>query len=213
MSAAPSHATPTGTAPARKPEDVRVLGLIRHLIEGGRLLLASLKARNAALPPISVIGRFGSLRLALIIARITRGLLLAEALEARLLRRRPRPEPSVPVDRPRRDPAPRRPCRTDAEDDAELEAGLPTAEEIAARIRHRPVGAVLVEICRDLGIDTTHPLWRDIQKAIIFNGGNLATMLRQWLRRTPESDAVARAIVPMMEGASLLPPPVHIHPP
>ena len=38
-------------------------------------------------------------------------------------------------------------------------------------------------------------------------------VLRQWLRRTPESDAVARAIAPMMEGASLLPPPVHIHPP
>ena len=210
MPAAP-ETTPTPKAAPRVADGL--VALVRRLVAFGQDLLETLQRGNTGFPPLPVVRRFGTISLSLVIARITRGLLLAEALEARLLRRRPRPEPSVPVDRPRRDPAPRRPCRTDAEDDAELEAGLPTAEEIAARIRHRPVGAVLVEICRDLGIDTTHPLWRDIQKAIIFNGGNLATMLRQWLRRTPESDAVARAIVPMMEGASLLPPPVHIHPP
>ena len=38
---------------------------------------------------------------------------------------------------------------------------LPTPAEITAdQVRRRPIGAVLADICRDLGITTDHPLWR-----------------------------------------------------
>ncbi len=58
---------------------------------------------------------------------------------------------------------------------------MPTADEIARRIRHQSSGTVIVDICRDLGIDTTHPLWPEIRNAIIAHGGSLARMLRLWM--------------------------------
>jgi hypothetical protein len=39
---------------------------------------------------------------------------------------------------------------------------MPTAEQIAAEVRRRPIGAVIADICRDLRILPSHPLWRDI---------------------------------------------------
>ena len=46
-------------------------------------------------------------------------------------------------------------------------ARLPTPAEIAAEVRRRPIGAVLADICRDLGIMPSDPLWRELQRAII----------------------------------------------
>ena len=62
------------------------------------------------------------------------------------------------------------------EDDARL-ALLPTPEQIAAKIRRQPIGAVIADICRDLGILPSHPLWRELQIVIIREGGNLAGLL------------------------------------
>ena len=70
-----------------------------------------------------------------------------------------RPEPQRR--RPHRGPAPRR---------------LPTEEEIAAEMRRRPIGAVIVDICCDLGIapgDIDRPFWDEINHAVIMYGGNL----------------------------------------
>ena len=60
---------------------------------------------------------------------------------------------------------------------------LPTPEDIAAEVRRRPIGAVIADICRDLGIVPSHPLWRELPLAIIANGGNLATLVKDILNR------------------------------
>jgi hypothetical protein len=106
---------------------------------------------------------------------------MAEALEERVIRGAKRLDtPPVqtavtrPPDRPR---ATRRTPSPLPDDDAALR-NLPSAREIAEQIRHRPIGDVLIDICRDLGIDGTHPLWRQLYRAILLNNGNLARMLR-----------------------------------
>ena len=57
-----------------------LLGLVRQLIDYGRQLAATLRSNPHP---------FGASDIALILARITRGLLRAEALEARIIRTRP----------------------------------------------------------------------------------------------------------------------------
>jgi hypothetical protein len=69
------------------------------------------------------------------------------------------------------------------DEDAELLGNMPSAREIAARIRNRKAGAVLADICRDLGITADHPLWRQINRAIIVHGGNPGKLLTIWLAR------------------------------
>ena len=94
----------------------------------------------------------GTADLAVIFARITHGLLLAEALEARLLRRAavldkgPRPRLA------RSTPRPTSPAPPPAQASDPHLADLPTAEQIAAEVRRRPIGAVIADICRNLGI-------------------------------------------------------------
>ena len=192
MSAEPdtASAAAAGTAKDHAPRDARGAGLlvlVRQLIGFGQAVVCSLRGRNATLPPFDVVRRFGCVNVALIIARITRGIMIAQALEARLMRRTPRDimppvRIAIPAGSPR--PAQRRPRRTDDQDDAELLGALPSAREIAERIRRRPAGAVIVEICRDLGITTEHPLWRTINMAIIRHGGSLVRMLHHWTRQS-----------------------------
>jgi hypothetical protein len=62
-------------------------------------------------------------------------------------------------------------------------------------VRRRPVGAVIVDICRDLGIrpgDCDRPFWDELCHAIIAYGGRLAGFFdprgprhRRDLRRSP----------------------------
>jgi hypothetical protein len=60
---------------------------------------------------------------------------------------------------------------------------LPTAAEIAAQVRRRPIGAVLADICRDFGITTAHPLWREFALTIIVNDGSLASLFKDIFKR------------------------------
>jgi hypothetical protein len=60
---------------------------------------------------------------------------------------------------------------------------IPTAEEIAEAARHRPVGAVIADICRDLGIVQSHPLWGDILMAVNEFGGNFVQLFKDTLKR------------------------------
>lgn len=72
--------------------------------------------------------------------------------------------------------APPDPHPSDPADDPRL-ARLPTEEEIAAEVRRRPIGAVIVDICRDLGIAPGHldrAFWDEINHAIMMYGGSLA---------------------------------------
>jgi hypothetical protein len=148
----------------------RLLGLVRQLIDYGRQLAATLRGNP---PP------FGPDGIALILARITHGLLRAEALEARIIRDAARVD-AGPV-------PPRAPCHRKSPPapglDPGLDPGMPTSEQIAAEVRRRPIGAVIADICRDLGIMPDHPLWPELRVLIIRHGGNLAYLVRDILDR------------------------------
>jgi hypothetical protein len=63
-------------------------------------------------------------------------------------------------------------------------ARLPTEEEIAAEVRRRPVGAVIADICRDLGIAPGRldpAFWRELSHAVI-----ASAMVRPRSRRPGE---------------------------
>jgi tetratricopeptide (TPR) repeat protein len=128
---------------------------------------------------------FGTVDLSVIIARILRGLRIAEALENRLLRRKPTQEkPRVIRNRPPANPRPEhpRPAKPKPAEQPDDDLTLPSAQAIAARIKGRASGAVIVEICRELGINTMHPLWREIQDAIFVYRGSMARMMTAWMR-------------------------------
>ncbi len=163
-----------------------MLALVRKLIVCGQELLDSLKTCEGPHPPLETFRRFGCLSLTRVIARITRGLIIAGVLEERFLRRLPRkaerPErnsiPRPPAPKPDR-PKPRRSLWTSH--DEELNGPLPSAEAIAERLRGRPAGSVITEICRDLGIDTQHPLWRELNELLRWcHPFNLWRMMEAW---------------------------------
>ncbi len=86
------------------------------------------------------------------------------------------PRPARQVAPPDAQPEPQ---RADPAEDPRL-ARLPTEQEIAAEVRRRPVGAVIVNICRDLGIAPGHldrAFWDELSHAIIMYGGSLAGFL------------------------------------
>ena len=184
----PAPGTRTTRKPARpNPFGERLLVLVRKLIVCGQELLDSLKTCEGPHPPLETFRRFGCLSLTLVIARITRGLIIAGVLEDRFLRRLPRKDETP--DRAPRPPAPNsdrsKPRRSLwTSHDAELEGPLPSAEAIAARLRGRPAGAVITEICRDLGIDTRHPLWQELNELLRWcHPFNLWRMLEAWRER------------------------------
>jgi hypothetical protein len=163
----------------------RLLDLVRRLIDYGRELTATLTQHSVA-PDLSAACAFGTIDIRLILARITLGLLRANALEVRLVRRADRPDTAPAA---RRVSARRQPRATAPTTPRTAAAGLdlahlPTPEQIAAQIRRQPIGAVIADICRDLGIRPCHPLWRELSTLIIRHGGNLAALVNDILRRT-----------------------------
>ncbi len=180
----PNHPDPHQDRPsptANSPKNTaRLLVLVRALIDYGRHLAATLQKRTADTSRADVTRNFCTNDIAKILACITRGLLRAAALETRLATR-PAHEPATPdaLTAPSRR-APRAAPSVDPSDtpaDPRL-AHLPTPADIAAQVRRRPIGAVIADICRDLGIMPSSPLWREISLLIIANGGNLATLYR-----------------------------------
>jgi hypothetical protein len=198
MSAAAQASTPT-TAPdahgagAGVPGAIgRVLGLVRKLIDYGRQLAETVQSRAAAPGFVQFARPFGTADLGVILARITCGLRRAAALEARLCRHAARGKDLTPA--PIRLPAARAPRAArpvapadprpeiqpaDPADGSRL-ARLPTEEQIAAAVRRRPIGAVIVDICCDLGIAPGHldrAFWDEIHHAIMMYGGSLTRFL------------------------------------
>ena len=167
-----------------------ILGLVRQLIDYGKQLATTLLNNPHPLGAGDIVH---------ILARITRGLLRAEALEARLIRdpswlgaapappRAPSHRPSSPA------PATARPVDTTP---FNLDR-LPTPEQIAAEVRRRPIGAVIADICRDLGIMADHPLWQELRLVVICHGGNLAKLMKATWDRAFERIAASWPAAPL----------------
>jgi hypothetical protein len=198
MSDAATTSAPTTTpdpnpAGAAKPSRLEcVLNLVRKLIDYGKEIATTLRERSTTIDLPAITRPFGTRDIVLILARITHGLLLANALEARLVegaaRREAEPTSAAPraqQPRPRAAPAASHPA---GPADSHL-AGLPTPERIAAEVRRRPIGGVLVDICCDLGILPCHPLWPELSRLIIVCGGNLLALIKDATARLRQSRA------------------------
>jgi hypothetical protein len=184
-----SDPDPSWDATPAPPALNRVLSVLRRLIDYGKQLAATIQQRATA-PGFALLAKpFGTADIAVILARITAGLRRAAALEATLNQRAARGQDLTPPSI--RAPAARtpRPARQPAPPDAQPEpqpaapaqdprlARLPTEQEIAAEVRRRPIGAVIADICRDLGVTPgqfDRAFWDELSHAIIAYGGNLA---------------------------------------
>jgi hypothetical protein len=158
----------------------RLLGLLRKLVNYGNQLLNTLLQRPAVETLVMLVLPFGTRNLAVIVKRIARALLIAHALEDRLVRR---PLPEIAWTGRVRSPAaskPRGPRK--AAPRSEL-ADMPTAEEIADALRDRPVGEVIAQICRDLGIVMENPLWREIMAVVLEFHGNATKLTKDIVQR------------------------------
>ncbi|HME27026.1 MAG TPA: hypothetical protein VKI44_37850 [Acetobacteraceae bacterium] len=175
-------AAATGPVSANQPSRVaRLLDLARKLIDYGKELAVTLRQRDV----VHVARCFGTRDIALILSSITRGLLRANALEARLVQNAARLDAvprrrDAPAQRRPRPARPADPCGDEA--DPRL-AALPTPEQIAAEVRRRPIGVVIADICRDLGILPSHPLWRELSLLIIRHGDSLAALVMDVIAR------------------------------
>ena len=153
-----------------------VLVVVRALIDFGRQMLGTVQqGSNAGAALAGIKLRFRTLNIAVILARITQALALATALETRLekLASRAPKGPSHPKPRVQKPKA--------ANDD------LPSAAEITKRLRQRPIAAVLADICRDLEIAPSDPLWRDLVFPFLENGGNPARLAMDAFDRNTEA--------------------------
>jgi len=173
-----------------------LLDLVRKLIDYGKELAETLHQRVADNRYFAVFN-YATNDLELILARITRCLQRAAALEERLIRARARARPDHrkrPAQQPALTTAPPqcnpRPLRSAAQDPGSPLTHMPTAEQIAAEVRRRPIGAVIADICRDLRILPSHPLWRDIQNAINRHGGSYVRLFR--VRQPPITSVTDR---------------------
>jgi hypothetical protein len=202
----PDQAPASAAAPTRTG---RLLSLVRTLIAYGTGLAHALQQR--ATVPTSVSRHFGTLNIALILSRIMRGLQLAVALEARLvahpLRNAATTAPArAPSDgMPRRaPPAVPRPSRAASQPLPDM----PTAEEIAEAARHRPIGAVVADICRDLGIVPSSPLWDEVMMVVTEFGGNYVRLFSDVVDRVctwfddPGAAAGERSPAPWSQAAA-----------
>jgi len=79
-----------------------ILGFLSQVLEYGRTLLADLRQRETDEAPPAIAYQFGAVSLSLIIARITRGIILATALQERVTRSARRLDAPLP---PRKDAA------------------------------------------------------------------------------------------------------------
>ncbi len=191
----------SAAAPDPAPQATRSFGLlvlVRALIDYGRELTATLRQHGTAALGFSV-RHFGTDDVALILARITHGLHLAAALETRITATAPRLDADPKPHRTPTHSTPRAPRTVAPRDNtaSPLAAAMPTPEQIAAEVRRRPIGAVIADICRDLGITPSHKLWRTLQSAIIRHGGNYTRLITDMMDR----------VFPLPVPAALLPSP------
>ena len=88
-------------------------------------------------------------------------------------------------------------------DPQDLFGKLPTIDQIAARVRRQSIGAILADICRDLGITRDHPLWDELHDAIEY-GGSFVRLVR--------TGSTGSSCSPTSWRASNQNPPLHPNP-
>jgi len=179
---------PAPAGPDATPEVTRLLALIRWIITYGQQLATTLQQHADPARFAAIAFRFQTTDLTAILARITRGLMLAGMLEAKLTRwqtigHEAQPTPlRLPSESAPRDPLAAtkpRPRHTNIID-LPLDR-VPSAEEIAAELRRRPIGAVLADICRLVGVQQgdLEPgrFWDELAMAVVRHGGDLVQLL------------------------------------
>lgn len=183
----------------------RLLSLVRKLIGYGMQVAASLRQRTTPSDTTELARRFGTADLVVIAHRIALGLRRAVFLQERITHTAatidagPQPEPAPSRRNPRAPnadlPRPARLTRPEPQptDTASVISRLPTISQIAAKVRRQPIGAVLADICRDLGIRRDHPLWDELHAAITEFGGSFIRLFRDKLNQAcPIAHIVAR---------------------
>ena len=172
----------------QKPLSIRLRALIDDLILFGRMLIETLRVEPDSEGAARFMGRFRTSDITAIIARITRGIMLATALDARVARCAKRIDKplSARLDKPIKQTGRQRPAKSPRTDDAaRLLTRMPTAEEIAESIRRRPINAVLADIAHDLGLVETDQLFLRIFLHI---------------QRTPGAKAITRLLQPRINA-------------
>ena len=188
------------------PERIgRLLTLVQFLIGYGRECAATL--RQQAMTPqfrLTMQARFGTSDLARILIQIGRALKLAAALETRLRRLAGTGQDiKIPTELVRVSPstlgnrstttADRRAAGRGTVPD-NLDDDLPSEAQIAALIRRGKAGAIIAEICRDLGLVpgvVSQQQWGEVHHAIITFGGNFAKLFYDILLRIQACVAAA----------------------
>ena len=155
------------------PGIAQVLYVLRFLIDYACNLAATAEhcAIDDDIAPVGLSFPKGITFAALII-RVARGIKRALALQEMLLQRAATGQDIVPVPPPRE--------RSGAsgkrnKDKPPQDERLPSAAEIAAELQRRPVGAIVAEICHDIGIaaeDLTEEQWDALQAVIDTYGGD-----------------------------------------
>jgi hypothetical protein len=171
------HDSAAASEPCRT---LRLLGLIRGLIDHATRLIAS--ARTLAGTPgfAAFTAPFGTTSLRLLVARFRCAISRAAQLEWKL--RGDAGIGSAPQRKTARNAARSRAPRAEPPHKHEAEpvdpelAHLPSAAQIAAEIRRRPVEHVIATICRDLGITPDHTLWQELDRALAAFGVRLTVM-------------------------------------
>ena len=170
---------PDRAGPDALPRVGFLLGIVRKLVLYGSSLILILQegvsVRHCAEAKIN----FGTKDLALIIARIKCGLQRAAMLEVRLNRyvTAGRDLKLLPLRAlAARKPRAARPADAPPPAKAPVLALLPSVEEIAEQVRTRSLGAVIGDICRDIGLlpgVMNGVIWEELMEAAIKCGIDL----------------------------------------
>ncbi len=196
----PSNTSSTETL----PEGIAaVLAVLQILLTYGNHLLATLERRAAQRSFATIAQCFGTARIPVILARLTRGIRRALALQRVLLARAATGNDLVPEQ-----PAPYRPSRErssaaadgrqrqtpdtagrpDPEEPTDLTT-IPTIAQLEAEIRGQSVGRVIADICRDLGVSPFHCEARfaeSLHQAVTTYGGDHLDLCGEMLNRSLE---------------------------
>jgi hypothetical protein len=174
----------------------RLLSLVRKLWDYGLQISASLDQHppKTAGDKAYLTRTFGFSNVMAILVRIALGMKRARFLAERITRAAAQidagsqPEP-LPPRAPRASPVamPRMPNPypepRPTDETIVLISRLPTVSQIARKILRQPIGDVLADICRDLGISDDHPLWDELHAAITEFGGTLVRRVKSKLRQ------------------------------